>query len=325
MRPGILELLRNAGTNYISGEEIAEKFGVSRTAVWKHIRELREQGYRIISRPRNGYRLEAAPDLLLPGEIQNGLHTGFLGKNVIYYDTIDSTNREAKRLAAEGKPEGTIVVAEEQGSGRGRMERSFFSPRGGIWFSVILRPDFLPQEAPKCTLLAAAATARAMEEFGFRVGIKWPNDILYDGKKLVGILTEMSAEMDRINYIVIGTGINVNIRKEEFPEELRETASSLQIIGGKKISRVAFFRVLLEKMEELYRSASEEGFASVMQAWRQYSITLGQEVQVIGIGKEERFTGTAVDIDEDGALLIDTCEGRRRVVAGDVSIRSANV
>ncbi len=323
MQPGVLELLRKSGNKYISGEEIAEKLGVSRTAVWKHIGDLRDMGYRILSQPRNGYILEEAPDLLLPEEINYGLNTSVIGQNIIHFESIGSTNAEAKRLAAEGVPEGTIVAAEEQGSGRGRLDRSFFSPRGGIWFSVILRPGFLPQEAPKCTLMAAVSVAKAMEAFGFSIGIKWPNDILHKGKKLTGILTEMSAEIDRINYIIIGTGINANINKAEFPPELQKTATSLQIIKGETIPRVKFFQSVLENMDELYKCAINQGFTPIMEEWRRLSATLGREVQVIGAGSDERFTGKAIDIDEDGALLIDTDTGRRRVVAGDVSIRSA--
>ncbi len=321
MEPSILELLRNAKSGFVSGEEMAEQLGVSRTAVWKRIRELKNKGYRILSQPRNGYYLEESPDLLLPEEVRYGLKTGFIGQNIIYYDTIQSTNLEARREIAAGAPEGTVIVAETQEMGRGRLERSFFSPRGGIWFSVILRPKFLPQEAPKCTLMAAVSVAMAMERFGFSVGIKWPNDILYEGKKLTGILTDMSAEMDRINAIIIGIGINVNIRKEEFPEELRETATSLYCIGGEQVQRAKFLQAVLESMEELYKEACSQGFAPVMEKWKRYSATLGQEVQVIGVGQGEHFTGTAVDIDEDGALLIETETGRRRVLAGDVSIR----
>lgn len=323
MQSGILKLLRESGGKYVSGEEIADRLGVSRTAVWKRIVELRELGYRIVSQPRNGYILEAAPDLLLPEEIRNGLKTSFIGQNVIHFDSIGSTNVEAKRLAGEGAPDGTVVVAEEQGSGRGRLDRSFFSPRGGIWFSVILRPHFLPQEAPKCTLMAAVSVAKAMKAFSFNIGIKWPNDILYEGKKLTGILTEMHAEMDRINYIVIGIGINVNIPLSEFPAELRETATSLQLIKGTDVPRLEFLRNVLENMEALYKTAAAHGFSTIMDEWRHCSATLGQEVRVIGVGRDEQFTGKAVDIDEDGALLIDTEHGQKRVVAGDVSIRSS--
>lgn len=322
MRSAILELLRSTGGTYLSGEEIAGRLGVSRTAVWKHIKELREMGYAIISQAKRGYSLLETPDLLLPEEVQNGLQTDFIGRQYIYHLSVGSTNQEAKKLATAGAPEGTVVVAEEQGAGKGRLERSFFSPKGkGIWFSVILRPAFLPQEAPKCTLMAAAAVAMAMERFGLKAGIKWPNDILYEGRKLVGILTEMSAEMDGINYIVIGTGINVNILPEEFPADIRETATSLAIMKGEQVPRVEFFRAVLEALELLYRQVKVQGFAPVMAQWRKYAITLGQEVNVVGVGKNESFSGTAVDIDEDGALLVDTSQGRRRVLAGDVSIR----
>ncbi len=323
MRAKILSLLRQAGDRYISGEEIASRLGVSRTAVWKHIQELREAGYHIASHSRSGYSLREAPDRLLPGEIQHGLNVRCIGREIIFRDVVDSTNTLAKQVAADGAPEGIVIVAEQQNGGKGRLDRHFFSPAGkGIWFSVILRPPFLPQEAPKCTLLAAVAVAMGMERFGLKAGIKWPNDILYENKKLVGILTEMSAEMDGINYVVIGTGINVNIMAEDFPEELRATATSLSIMnGGKPLPRVKFFQAVLEAMDELYDAVKREGFAPVMAAWRRYSITLGQEVRVIGVRDGDVFTGRAADIDEDGALLVDTPSGRRRVLAGDVSIR----
>ena len=238
MQKKVLELLRSAGDGYISGEEIAGRLGVSRTAVWKHIRALKAAGYEIDSHARKGYTLLEAPDLLLPQEIQPKLQTRIVGKNMIHYDDIPSSNNEAKRLAQEGAPEGTVVVAEAQSTGKGRLSRGWYSPaRKGIWFSVILRPPFLPQEAPKCTLLAAVAVVRAMKDMGFPVGIKWPNDVLYEGKKLVGILTEMSAEMERINYVVIGTGINVNLWPEDFPEDVREilTEQSCSYVYWKRL------------------------------------------------------------------------------------------
>lgn len=322
MRSKILELLRKAGKEYLSGEEIAKRLGVSRTAVWKHIKELREAGYGIKSRSRSGYTLEEAPDCLLPGEIKNGLSTRFIGKDIVFFEEVDSTNRVAKQLAREGAAAGTVVVAEAQGKGRGRLERPYFSPAGkGIWFSVILRPHILPQEAPKCTLLAAAAVAMAMKRFGLQAAIKWPNDILHEGKKLTGILTEMSAELDRINYIVIGTGINVNIEEEEFPEELRDKATSLAVMKGEKLPRVAFFQAVLEALDELCTILEKDGFAPIVARWREYAVTLGQDVRVIGAIGQESFDGRAIDIDEEGALLVETAGGMRRVLAGDVSIR----
>lgn len=321
MRSNILAVLRSAGGAYVSGEEIAKALKVSRTAVWKHIHELRQAGYAIESHSRSGYCLRETPDLLLPNEIKNGLETKVLGWEIRYYKDVQSTNNAAKELAAQGAAEGTIVVSEAQNSGRGRLSRGWYSPaQKGIWFSVILRPAFLPQEAPKCTLLAAVAIVKAVKKVsGLAVGIKWPNDILHEGKKLVGILTEMSAEMDGINYIVIGAGINVNIGQTEFPEELAGIATSLSIVKGEKLSRVILLQAILAELEALYDQAQRQGFAPILAEWKKYSVTLGQEVNVIGI--KETFSGTAVDIDSDGALLVRTAEETRRVLAGDVSIR----
>ena len=322
MRSDILNMLRNARGEYLSGNEIAQKLGISRAAVWKHIRSLRQTGYDIESQSRNGYALTGEPDLLLPENILCGLNTKHIGQRIVHYDSVNSTNAVAKRLAAEGAAHGTVVVAEEQSSGRGRLERSFFSPPGGIWFSVILRPPFLPREAPKCTLMAAVAVAEAMKKLGMKPEIKWPNDLMYQGKKYVGILTEMSAETDRIQSVVIGIGINVNVEPEDFPPELRDTATSLSIMTGSQVPRVDLFRELLESMEKLYDLAYDEGFGPVFDLWKKYTVTLGREVDAIGVGKNETFTGKAVDIDEDGALLVDTGSEIRRVLAGDVSVRN---
>ena len=321
MQKKVLALLREAGDGYISGEEIAGRLGVSRTAVWKHIHALKAAGYEIESHARKGYLLVEAPDLLLPQEIQPMLRTKIVGQKMVHYEEVPSSNNEAKRLAMEGTPDGTVVVAEAQGAGKGRLSRGWFSPaRKGVWFSVVLRPSFLPQDAPKCTLMAAVAVVRAMKEMGFSVGIKWPNDVLdRNGKKLVGILTEMNAEMERVNFVVIGTGINVNLQPEDFPEDVRDIATSLSMLRGRNVDRIDLFVRVLEAMDDLYRSIETDGFNAILDEWRRYSVTLGQEVNVIGV--KETFAGTAADIDEDGALLVDTPKGRRRVLAGDVSIR----
>ena len=313
MRKTIVEILKNASDNFTSGESIAGKLGVSRTAVWKHIQKLRESGYEILSHARRGYKLKDAPDLLLPGEVQIGLDTKIIGKEMSYSPSVGSTNHVAKKLAYHGAAEGTIVVAEEQTGGKGRLERNFYSPRGkGIWFSVILRPNFLPKEAPQFTLMAVVAVAQAMERFKLKAEIKWPNDILFDGRKLVGILTEMTCELGRINYVVIGIGINVNIARDEFPEELRNVATSLSEMNGGEISRVKFFRAVLE-----------EFFHIIFKLWKKYSVTLGKNVLVILANNGETFTGKAVDLNADGALIVETDEGFRTVYAGDVSIRRA--
>ncbi len=321
MRKEILNLLKTAGDTYISGEEIAERLGVSRTAVWKHIKELRRAGYDIVSQSRSGYALKGTPDVLTPTELAPLLADSLFGGNILYHEETRSTNEDAKAAADAGAPDGTLVVTEFQGTGHGRLARGWFCPKGeGVLFSVILRPtSFLPQEAPKCTLLAAVAVARAIRSLGLDVGIKWPNDILADGKKLVGILTEMSAEMERIHYIVIGIGINVNIMADEFTPDIRDTATSLAILAGHAVDRRQLLVAILREMETLYRAVQDEGFAPVFDAWRALSVTLGQDVRVLGVG--ETFEGRAADIDETGALLVDTSEGRRRVLAGDVSIR----
>ena len=321
MRKEILDLLKKAGDTYISGEEIAERLGVTRTAVWKHIKELRRAGYDIVSQAHSGYALKGAPDVLTPAELAPLLEGSLFGKNIIYHEETRSTNEDAKAAANDGAPDGTVVVTEFQGTGHGRLSRGWFCPKGeGVLFSVILRPtSFLPQEAPKCTLLAAVAVARAIRSLGLDVGIKWPNDILAGGRKLVGILTEMSAEMERIHYIVIGIGINVNIAADEFSPDIQDTATSLSILAGHAIDRRQLLMAILREMETLYVSVQKDGFAPAFDAWRDLSVTLGQDVSVLAPG--ETFEGRAVDIDETGALLVDTPQGRRRVLAGDVSIR----
>lgn len=322
MRKTIVEILKSAGDNFISGESIAGELGITRTAVWKHIQKLRENGYYILSRERHGYKLKDAPDLLFPSEIQVGLETEIIGKDMYYYPSVNSTNRIAKSLAYHGAPDGAIVVAEGQEEAKGRLDRKFFSPRGkGIWFSVILRPKFLPHDAPKCTLMAAVAVAEAMNRFNLQAEIKWPNDIMYDGRKLVGILTEITCELSKITYIVVGIGINVNMSREDFPEELRDVATSLFEMKGDIISRVEFFRAVLEEFDKLYREVNESGFDKVIELWKKYNITLGKNVHVISAGGGETFEGKAVDLNEGGSLIVETEQGLRTVYAGDVSIR----
>ena len=316
-------MLREADRKFVSGEIIAEKFSVSRTAIWKHIQSLRKRGYTISSSERLGYKLDEIPDLLLPEIIQHELNTKIIAadSNIVYKALIDSTNELAKKLAFSGAADGTVVVAEEQNGGKGRLERSFFSPKEkGIWFSMILRPRCLPKDAPKFTLMAAAAVAKAMERFNLKAEIKWPNDIMHDGKKLVGILTEMSAEIGYLKCIIIGIGINVNISREEFPESIREIATSLSEMSGENLSRIDFFRAVLEEFDALY---IESNFDEVFKIWRQYNNTLGKKITVLSAESGDIFTGTAVDIDKEGALIVETENGRKTVYAGDVSIRPA--
>ena len=305
MRERILEILRSKMPAPVSGEVLSQELAVSRTAIWKHIQALKNEGYTIESVPKKGYILKEVPDRLKPAEVVANLKTKWLGHHIHYCELTTSTNELAKRLAGEGCEDGLVVIAEEQNSGKGRLSRGWFSPFArGVWFSVVLKPPFMPQEASKCTLLAAIAVVKAVNKYkGVQASIKWPNDVLLDGKKLVGILTEMSAEFGRINYIVIGTGINVNVPKEMVPEELRATAVSLADVAREPISRV-------------------ELLADVLEEWKKYSSTLGQQVKVIA--PDQTYFGEAVDIDEDGLLMVKREDGRiEKVIAGDVSIRPA--
>ena len=322
-RSAILDMLRSRTGQFVSGEELGRQLNISRTAVSKQIQKLRQSGYDIESTVSQGHRLRQLPDLLRPEEVCPRLTTRILGSEIHYYSEIDSTNNAAKKCAVAGCPEGTLVITETQQGGRGRLSRGWFSPTAkGIWLSVVLRPPFPPQEAPKCTLMAAVALNRAIREVaGIPCGIKWPNDILCNGRKLVGILTEMSAEMDAINHIVIGTGINVNIAADEIPPELKGIATSILVEKGAPVSRLDLLIRVLECLEELYLAVKESGFEAVLAAWRRESITLGRMINVIAPDKS--YQGKAVNIDSDGALLVETEGGMERVLAGDVSIRPA--
>lgn len=239
---------------------------------------------------------------------------------MVYLETTSSTNDEAKEIARKGAEEGTIVIAEEQTNGHGRLTRKFNCPFAkGIWFSLILRPKFFPMEAAKCTLLAAIGVCRGIRRMGLKdAGIKWPNDILYHGKKMVGILTEMSASMEKIDYIIIGIGINTGMKKNDFPEEARETATSF-LNEGIDVSRKDLLAAVLWELEKEYKVAQEEGFDKVLEDWKSLSVTIGQDVRVI-FG-DDSYTGKAIGIDKDGCLLVDTGKAVTRVLAGDVSIR----
>lgn len=324
MRGRILEILRAGGQEPVSGEELSRLLSVSRTAVWKHIQALKADGYDIESVPKKGYVLKAAPDRLKPAEIITHLKTKWVGHNIHYCESVDSTNNVAKRLAEEGCENGLVVVSEEQKGGKGRLSRGWFSPFAcGDWFSVVLKPPFLPQEASKCTLLAAVAVVKAVNKYkGVNAAIKWPNDILLNGNKLVGILTEMSAEFGKINHIVIGIGINVNVPKSIVPDDIKDSAISVADAAEEPVSRVQILADVLLNIEELYEQVLQSGFAPVLQEWRKYSCTLGQQVKVIA--PDETYCGTALDIDEDGLLIVKKEDGSiDKVIAGDVSIRPA--
>ena len=321
MKNKILEILKIQNLQPLSGEKISTQIGISRMAVWKHIKSLKEEGYDILTVGKKGYVLAAIPDKLLPHELAMKIKTTWLGHNIIYRDSVLSTNDLAKQEAQNGAAHGTVVLAEEQVKGKGRIQRAWYSPKSeGLWMSVILRPEWLPQEAAKCTLMTAVILHRTFKKlYNLEVGIKWPNDLLVNDKKLVGILTEMNAQMDGINYIVIGMGINCNFTKQQLPQELQQIAIDLQEVLGKTISRVELFAEVCRQLELAYEEVTRIGFTDILDEWRQNSITLNQEVTVLGI--KENYEGRAVNIDDEGALLVQSEGELKTVLAGDVSVR----
>lgn len=305
---------------YVSGQELCNKFGVSRTAIWKVINQLKEAGYEIEAAQNKGYHLIAAPDVMTEAELESLKNTQWAGCEIYCFDSIDSTNTKAKELAEAGHPSGTLVVADQQTLGRGRRGRSWESPAGtGIFMTLMLKPDINPNNASMLTLVAAMATARAITEVtGEAAQIKWPNDIVMNGKKVVGILTEMSAQFDYINHIVVGIGINVH--NEEFPEEIAKTASSLLLECGHRIHRASLIEAFLEEFERLYAIYLEtEDMSGLQKEYDSLLVNRGRQVRVLD--PKEPFEGKAMGITKKGELIVDTWESRKLVSSGEVSVR----
>ncbi len=323
MRDKILKVLVDNRDEFLSGEAISSYLGITRSAVWKHIKALQQDGFEIESRPGLGYRLLALPEELDLISLNEIMKTQIMGKSIELHQVIDSTNNRARELALEGADEGTLIIAETQLEGRGRLSRSWISPRGkGIWMSLILKPDLSPDQAPHITAIAAVAIRKALNRAtGLDIGIKWPNDIIIDGKKVCGILTEMHADIDRIYYVVVGIGINVNMTQEDLPVELSSTATSLRIALGRNLDRRQLIALIMEEIEEIYYTYLENrDFKQILDLCRQYSVTLNRPVKVIG--RDTSFEGFAVDFDEDGSLLVKKEDGNIiKVMSGDVSVR----
>ena len=320
MEREILKALRRGG--YSSGEDLAKSFGITRAAIWKYIRKLRQKGYHISSSPRLGYRLEQAPDLLTPEEIQTDLATKIFGHSIHYLEEVASTQDEARRLAESGAAEGTLVVAEAQVAGRGRRGRHWISPpRTGIYLSLILRPHLEPFNIAQIPIVAGVGVCESIAEItDLQPGLKWPNDVLVEGKKVAGILAEMNAEPERIHYVILGIGINVNTPTSAFPDNLQPSALSLADAGGRLVSRRILVQTLLQKLEALYDDFKRTGFQPLRERCRRWDKTIRSLVEIQDASGS--FVGHALDIDEDGALLVKDGEGRiRRVLAGDVTLR----
>jgi len=334
MKERVLQVLKENASEYISGEMLSRQLRVSRTAVWKHINELKREGYAIESSTKKGYRLMPASDILNEYEIRWGLETEIIGRDIRYFDEIDSTNNYAKRIAYEGCNEGTVIVADCQTAGRGRLGRSWLSSAGkGIWMSVVLKPRIPPEDVQIITLAASVAVCRAIAAVtGIHAEIKWPNDVVLGGKKLCGILTEMNTEMEQVNFLVLGIGVNVNHGEEDFPGELRNIATSLRAFartgykdtGGKgeetEFSRSRIIRRILLELEDVYNKINDGLTSEIMEEWKKYSATLGRMVRICGRNCEH--TGVARDVTLKGRLVVDCTDGiTREVVSGEVSVR----
>jgi len=324
MKEEILFFL-NEKSDFISGEEISNMLGVSRAAVWKHIKALKEEGYVIESISRKGYKLIKSPDLLTEEEIRKYIKTNFIGKVIKHFDSINSTNIKAKELADSGAINGTVVISEEQLSGKGRLGRNWISPKyKGIWMSIILRPEIAPTLIAKITQVGAAAVIKAGEELGLDMMVKWPNDIIINGKKICGILTEMSSELNQINYVILGIGINANLDLDDFDEELKNKASSIKIESNNLINRKELCGKILNNFEYLYEKFMLDGKGrDSIDICKEKSILIGKNINVIK--GNVSYSASVLDLNNDGELVIKKENGEiEKLFSGEVSIRGKN-
>ena len=307
--------------DFLSGQQLCEGLGVSRTAVWKAIRQLEEEGYVIEAVRNRGYRLVASPDVITAAELKTVLSTRWLGSQVDYFYETDSTNRQARKMAEEGAPHGTLVAADCQSKGRGRRGRAWASPHGtGVWMSFVLRPALSPVKASMLTLVAGMAVVEGVRQIsGLSSQIKWPNDAVIDGKKICGILTEMSTEEDAIRYVVVGIGINVNT--ESFPPEISGTAASLKMFLGHELKRSALIGAVLKSFEQYYSRFMEYGdMTGLMEEYNKMLANRGRKVRVSD--PRSAYEGTALGIDKEGCLLVKKQDGSvSAVISGEVSVR----
>jgi BirA family biotin operon repressor/biotin-[acetyl-CoA-carboxylase] ligase len=306
----------------VSGADLAGQLGVTRAAIWGRIEELRQLGYEIEAGPHFGYRLVGVPDVLHADDLLARLgKTKVIGRDIRVFERTTSTNDVIEKLARDGVKEGAVVFAESQTKGRGRLGRKWISPeRKGLWFSVLLRPDLRPQETTQLTVAFATALRRAIQsETGLHPEIKWPNDIVIGGKKVAGILTELSAELDRVRHVILGIGVDVNLGAGEFPPELRKLATSLKIESGRTILRAELATAILRELDSDYARIGGGFFAEVADEWQEHCKTIGRQV-TIQIG-ERRIRGRAESLDDDGALLLRTDHGRlERITGGDLTL-----
>ena len=317
----IVDVFKKSRGEFVSGQALSNKIRVTRTAVWKHVEKLRREGYIIVSTPSKGYRLIDIPDRLSASEIKRALNTKVIGREILIFDEVNSTNDIAMEMGAKGREEGLVVIAESQSHGKGRLGRTWISPKGvNLYLSILLRPDFSPLQASALTMMASVAAAEAITETtGLRAVIKWPNDILIEQKKVSGILTEMNAEEEKINYVVIGIGININMKKEDFPGNLRMPATSLMEYIGKKVERTKILCSLLESLDSTHEDLRNRGIMPLIIKWRSLCSTINKRIKVTLPG--EVISGVAEDITPEGGLVVRIGEeSTKTIYAGDITI-----
>lgn len=309
-------------TQPLSGQELAAKLSVSRTAIWKAIGKLRNAGYRIDAAPNRGYQLIDEVDIPYPEEVQRGLTTSSFGRKVLYYNQLGSTNDQLRTLAREGADEGTVVITDEQLKGKGRWGRSWYSQRGeNLTFSLLLRPSFEPWQAGLLAPLVGVACLKVLTRPPYNIPctLKWPNDLVVAERKLGGILIELSAELERIHYVVVGLGLNINGKFEAAPSEVQQRATSLREISGRKWKRVPLLQALLASLEAEYQLFLTQGPKELLQSYRSWCATLGQEVEVYSRGVL-MAKGVAAELDEGCNLVVRTDNGLVTVTSGEVSL-----
>lgn len=320
MKTEILKTLREAD-GYVSGQQLSERFGVSRTAVWKVIRQLQDEGYQVEAVRNKGYRIAASPDVITKEELESLMDTQWAGKSIIYYDVTDSTNLRIRQMGDEGAPHGTLAVSDRQTAGKGRRGHAWESPAGcSIYMSILHRPQIHPNKASMLTLVMACSVAEGIRDCeDVDIKIKWPNDIIVNGKKLVGILTEMSTQIDYINHVTVGVGINVN--QTEFPEEIRQTATSLRLECGHVVRRAPVIAAVMRRLEENYGIFLQtEDLSGLMEKYTSMLVNRDRDVRIIGA--KETYQAHALGITPTGELIVRREDGTmENIYAGEVSVR----
>ncbi|MEK4365252.1 biotin--[acetyl-CoA-carboxylase] ligase [Paenibacillus sp. FSL M8-0212] len=319
----LLHMLLNAEGRFVSGEEISRNLSISRTAVWKHVNKLRDMGYEFEAVSRKGYRLVTKPDSIDATALQLALDTTLFGRKAVLLTSTLSTQGDVLKLAEKGQAEGAVVIAEEQTGGRGRFGRQWFSPPGkGIWMSVLLRPDLPLQHTPQLTLLTGVAVCRAVRACsGADAGIKWPNDVLIDGRKVCGILLESTVEDHEVRYCIAGIGVDVNFDPEDYPEDLTTIATSLKMETGQSVDRTKLTAAILTELEQLYFLYQKEGFGVISALWEALSVSMNREITVTN--PHGVIEGKAIGLDPSGALIVDKHDGEHSlIISGEISWKS---